>query len=429
MIFDIHSLSHYLNLYIMPIALANDHQVLFLNESFRATFSNLVGNDASSSLSVLDLDHLNQLSLNKHTFRFYNEFYSIYVDKWQYHQVRKADRFVMYKYMMDHHIRHYKGCALKPQIIRNEEKPPVFFLNHGEDTQICCMIKICPGENISGITLLSLDFLIKSIEKNEALNRLELIANVIDKWAIENDVRLETILVHLDFEGNRFQVQKNSGYIYLVNKEGLYIQIEECESITLNLEDIDFALLSTEAMPKTIFNNYDGINPIPVFNETYKYFEANQSKYSSEIGNLLIKPNLGESLFSYHINCLTEMQNVIEYILKETRIEESEDFAVRLILSELVTNAFKHACNDRTEPFVNVLIHLTPNSISIEVYNIDHSKNHEVLEKACLPDDILSEGGRGLFLVKEFAYALFETNDSVIAIVKRGKTNEEKLEI
>ncbi len=425
----IHRLSQYIDLYTMPIAIANEHQVLFLNKSFRATYSNLARKVDLESLLNLDTSHFNELSLSKHIFRYQNESYSIYADSSQFENNRTSDRFVMYKYMMDHHKRLYKGCAIKPQIIRNEKKTPIFFLNHGDKKHTSCMIKICPSETVNAITLISLDFLIKSIEQNETLHRLELIANEIDKWSKENGVRLEMLLVNLDIEGNRFQIYKNSGHVYLIKKSGEIKQIDEHKEVSFRLEEIDFALLSTEAIPIDIFSVYDGSNPIPVFNESYKYFDANKLNYHTEVGNLLIKPNLGESLYSYSIHSLSEMQKVINQILKETEVDESEDFAVRLILSELVTNAFKHTRKERVEPFVSVMIHLTPNSISIEVYNIDHSKKQEVLEKACLPEDMLSEGGRGLFLVKEFASALYETNDSVIALVKRGKTHEEKFEV
>lgn len=425
----IHRLSKYIDLYTMPIAIANEHHVLFLNKSFRATFSNFARKVDLESFSNLDTRHFNELSLSKHAFNYQNESYSIYVDSSQYENNRSSDRFIMYKYMMDHHKRMFKGCALKPQIILNEKKPPVFFLNHGENKHTSCMIKICPSETVNAITLITLDFLIKSIEQNEALDRLDLITNEIDKWAEENSVKLEMMLVNLDFEGNRFQIQKNNGYVYLFMKSGEFMRLDEHKSVSYRMDDIDFAIFSTEIVPIEIFNVYDGTNPIPVFNESYKYFDSNKFNYNTEVGNLLIKPNLGETLYTYSIHSLSEMQTVINQVLKETKVDESEDFTMRLILSELVTNAFKHTRKERIEPFVNVMIHLTPNSISIEVYNIDHSKNQDVLEKACLPEDILSEGGRGLFLVKEFASALYETNDSVIALIKRGKTHEEKLEI
>lgn len=425
----IHRLSQYLDLYSMPIAIANEHQMLFLNKSFRATFSNLASEVDLESLLNLDTSHFSELSLSKHSFNYQNESYSIYVDSSQYEDNLTSDRFVMYKYMMDHHKRLFKGCALKPQIIRNEKKPPVFFLNHSDHSHTSCMIKICPSENVNAITLIILDFLIKSIEQNEASNCLELISNEIDKWADENGVRLEMMLVNIDFEGNWFHIHKNNGHVYLIKKSGELIQIDGNKPLSFRLDDLDFGLLSTEALPVSLFKSYDGINPIHVLNKSYKHFETNKSDHLTEVGNLLIKPNLGEQLYTYSISSLSEMQNIIDQILIETGVNASEDFAIRLILSELVTNAFKHTSHEREAPFVNVLIHLTPNSISIEVYNIDHSKNQEVLEKASLPEDLLSEGGRGLFLVKEFASALYETNDSVIALVKRGKKHEEKLEI
>lgn len=94
----------------------------------------------------------------------------------------------------------------------------------------------------------------------------------------------------------------------------------------------------------------------------------------------------------------------VEELQKKTGLDEDSTGKLMLLLSEAVTNAIVHGNNEDPSKKVDVEINIKPDSITTTVedegkgYNPDHDSENPLNE-----ENLLNEGGRGIFLLEEIS--------------------------
>jgi serine/threonine-protein kinase RsbW len=94
----------------------------------------------------------------------------------------------------------------------------------------------------------------------------------------------------------------------------------------------------------------------------------------------------------------------VENLQKETGLDEDSSSKLMLLLSEAVTNAIVHGNGEDPSKKVEVEIALKPDSIITTVE--DEGDGYDPDEDADNPlddDNLLKEGGRGIFLIQEIS--------------------------
>ncbi len=98
-----------------------------------------------------------------------------------------------------------------------------------------------------------------------------------------------------------------------------------------------------------------------------------------------------------------------------------DPFAVKLILSELLMNAYKHGNNEDPNLPIKVIISINDDELVVEVLDMHIRMDDIPIKTDINPDNILDEHGRGLFLVNAFSDKLTIDNNSVVSRIKNKK--------
>lgn len=115
-------------------------------------------------------------------------------------------------------------------------------------------------------------------------------------------------------------------------------------------------------------------------------------------------------------------QEVINKIIADINNFEYE-FDIRLILTEALTNAFKHGNrNDSNKPIYLRYI-FNGNSVKFEIKNSGVEYENVIIPEPISDENILSNSGRGLFLIKCIADHMEVKNNTLI--VQKNLTSSE----
>ena len=85
------------------------------------------------------------------------------------------------------------------------------------------------------------------------------------------------------------------------------------------------------------------------------------------------------------------------------QLEEDEVFQWKLILTEAVTNAIRHGCGGIPGAVIHLSLEIGDQHITMSVQQPGPGPDIQSVQQVSLPDDPLSEGGRGLFIISNYA--------------------------
>ncbi|MGZ0655068.1 SpoIIE family protein phosphatase [Coraliomargarita sp. W4R53] len=98
----------------------------------------------------------------------------------------------------------------------------------------------------------------------------------------------------------------------------------------------------------------------------------------------------------------TVRERFIEFLLT-LGLDDSEKGGWKLAFTELVNNAIEHGCNNNPELEIYVRWWSANNSVWLLTQDMGDGPPDEIALNPSLPEDPLSEGGRGLFIIHQFA--------------------------
>jgi len=120
---------------------------------------------------------------------------------------------------------------------------------------------------------------------------------------------------------------------------------------------------------------------------------------------------------SYVLFGISGYKALIDTILKDYQIEK-DNFEIRLILTEALTNAFKHGNKSDEKASISLQIYFDGEFLEMEIVDSEKNKDMVIIPDSILEDKILDVGGRGLFLINSIA-DMVEYQKNKLVIKKR----------
>ncbi|GAB6108504.1 ATP-binding protein [Fusibacter bizertensis] len=116
---------------------------------------------------------------------------------------------------------------------------------------------------------------------------------------------------------------------------------------------------------------------------------------------------------------VADAQKRIDQLLKKMPYTV-DAFTFRLVLMELLTNAYKHGSDfDDTVP-IKAIVYINEKELFIEVFDLQSRKERIKIKQSLPLENLLDESGRGLFLVNCYVNNLYLTGNSIIAKITNG---------
>lgn len=113
---------------------------------------------------------------------------------------------------------------------------------------------------------------------------------------------------------------------------------------------------------------------------------------------------------------LSDREGIINNILDRLNRKEYA-FDIKLILTEALTNAFKHGNKGNIDKPIYLRCFYSSNSIKFEIEDSGEGFDEKVIPKDINEEDLLSECGRGLFLIKSLVNDL-KINGNILILQK-----------
>ncbi|MCT4563895.1 MAG: ATP-binding protein [Maledivibacter sp.] len=118
----------------------------------------------------------------------------------------------------------------------------------------------------------------------------------------------------------------------------------------------------------------------------------------------------------YVLYGLDNHKKVIDDIIT-TLDTPNDDFDVRLILTEALTNAFKHGNDNRVDKPIYIRTTYDEKSVNFEIEDCGRGFFNKPVVEEILEENVLDSYGRGLFLIKAISDKL-ELRKNVLIIQK-----------
>ncbi|WPC43155.1 ATP-binding protein [Clostridium sp. JS66] len=99
---------------------------------------------------------------------------------------------------------------------------------------------------------------------------------------------------------------------------------------------------------------------------------------------------------------LSEYKQVIDKVISELNASQY-DFDIKLILTEALTNAFKHGNNMNVDKPIYLRYSYDDSSVKFEIQDCGTGLKNVIINDHLDDEDILEDKGRGLFLIKNLS--------------------------
>lgn len=99
---------------------------------------------------------------------------------------------------------------------------------------------------------------------------------------------------------------------------------------------------------------------------------------------------------------LSEYKQVIDKVISELNASQY-DFDIKLILTEALTNAFKHGNNMNVDKPIYLRYSYDNSSVKFEIQDCGTGLKNVIINDHLDDEDILEDKGRGLFLIKNLS--------------------------
>ena len=111
---------------------------------------------------------------------------------------------------------------------------------------------------------------------------------------------------------------------------------------------------------------------------------------------------------------LSEHKQIIDKIIAELNAYQY-NFDIRLILTEALTNAFKHGNNMNVNKPIYLRYFYNDTSVKFEISDSGTGFENVIIHEQLQDENLLCDGGRGLFLIKSLSDKIeFRKNTLII---------------
>ena len=114
---------------------------------------------------------------------------------------------------------------------------------------------------------------------------------------------------------------------------------------------------------------------------------------------------------------LSKHKEIIDKIIQELNVFH-DSFDIRLILTEALTNAYKHGNNSREDKPIFLRYILKGENVKFEIKDSGSGFKNITIQENAADGDLLNDSGRGLFLISCVADEI-EMRNNVLIIQKQ----------
>ncbi|NMM64754.1 ATP-binding protein [Clostridium sp. P21] len=99
---------------------------------------------------------------------------------------------------------------------------------------------------------------------------------------------------------------------------------------------------------------------------------------------------------------LSEYKQIIDKVISDLNASQY-DFDIKLILTEALTNAFKHGNNMKADKPIYLRYAYDNSNVKFEIQDCGNGLKNVIINENLDEEDILNDQGRGLFLIKNLS--------------------------
>ena len=134
-----------------------------------------------------------------------------------------------------------------------------------------------------------------------------------------------------------------------------------------------------------------------------------------------IKPQTFELKFSSDTKYLENVEKLSSKVAQYAKLSESDSDDLGIVTTELVNNAIHHGNNNDPEKQVHIIFTVDQQKIELRIIDQGSGFNPEHLKDPLAPENLLSESGRGIFLIRNLMDGLdfnFSDTGTVTIVTK-----------
>jgi serine/threonine-protein kinase RsbW len=126
-----------------------------------------------------------------------------------------------------------------------------------------------------------------------------------------------------------------------------------------------------------------------------------------------IKPRIFELKFASDTKYLENVEKLSSKVARIAQLSESDSDDLGIVTTELVNNAIHHGNKNDTNKNVHITFIVDEKKIELRIKDEGNGFNPNELKDPLAPENLLSESGRGIFLIRNLMDGLdFNFTDS-----------------
>lgn len=156
-----------------------------------------------------------------------------------------------------------------------------------------------------------------------------------------------------------------------------------------------------------------------------KYVERDLQKYIENkdyvlVGLEVMASPYGKYIIPADLSMIGKVIEEVEFIALQGKMSRTGITALRISLSEMMANAIIHGSQKDPSKFIEIEVYFNNNEIKVSVKDPGKGFDYESIVNQSVPEDLMAERGRGLFIVKNYTDSIeFSEGGSRITITKR----------
>ncbi len=228
---------------------------------------------------------------------------------------------------------------------------------------------------------------------------------------------------HLNTKKGTLVITNNGGPGIVYTNDGDFVNLlDQCfveeALIEFSINDVKWVSLSNIEFNIELIEKYK-TDVFLIAEELSNQLYVSGQEMHRDLCSVFMDFTFQGSVFEEKFYGIMDAQNRIDLLLKKLPYAVNA-FTFRLVLMELLTNAYKHGSEfDDTVP-IKAIININANELFIEVFDLQSRRERIKIKQTLSSENLLDESGRGLFLVNSFADNLYLTGNSIIAKIKNG---------
>ncbi len=113
-----------------------------------------------------------------------------------------------------------------------------------------------------------------------------------------------------------------------------------------------------------------------------------------------------------------KVPDFVESVANRAGLKNELKEKIMLALSEAATNAIVHGNKENNKKLVSIVVDITSNWVEIQVKDEGEGFNPDDLPDPTKDENLLNPGGRGIFLIEEFADKVNYGDEGRLVIMK-----------